>query len=61
MKVELIKDITNEKGQIRETVRKNRNLRIVWQKGAILDMSEASAAKWIEAGYARLVDAGKSK
>ena len=56
MKIKLLKDIV-ENGQIKVTVRKSRKTAVVWCAGVEMEMSDASAAKYIDAGLAVAVPA----
>ena len=55
MRVELLEDIKRSGGSVEMTVRRNR-IPVVWEKGAVVEMSDASAEKYIRQGKAKRHD-----
>lgn len=56
MRVKLTQDVL-ENGQVKTTIRPRRKQAIGWFEGAVVEMSDASAQKYIEAGLAEPVPA----
>lgn len=60
MRVKLLQDVGRTGGAVSVTVRRGR-LPIFWEKGAVMEMSDASAAKYIKQGVAERYDGPAAK
>lgn len=56
MKVVLVEDVREANGDIKVVRRGDRN--IVYEGGAVLDVSDATGEKWVELGIAEELPAG---
>lgn len=60
MRVKLLQDVCRSGGAVEMTVRRGR-VPVVWEKGAVIEMSDASAKKYIKQGVAKAYDGPAAK